>query len=73
MQGIIDCMFETDGKITIIDYKTDKTKNEEKLVNHYKTQLQIYANAASKILKKEIKNIYIWSFSRGKAIKVPMK
>lgn len=73
MQGIIDCMFETDGKITIIDYKTDKTKNEEKLVNHYKTQLQIYANAASKILKKEIKNIYIWSFSIGKAIKVPMK
>lgn len=72
MQGVIDCLLEIDNKIIIIDYKTDRTHDEEKLKNHYKVQLQVYAKAASQLLQKEIKNIYIWSFSLGKEISIPL-
>lgn len=73
IQGIIDCLIERENKIIIIDYKTDKTENEEKLRTHYKVQLQIYAKAAEQILQKEIEKIYIWSFSMNKSIEIPIK
>ena len=31
IQGIADCVFEEDGKLIIVDYKTDRTTNEEEL------------------------------------------
>ena len=29
LQGIIDCYFEEDGQIILVDYKTDSVKNGE--------------------------------------------
>ena len=72
VQGVIDAMFIEDGKIVILDYKTDslKTGEEEKLIKLYKMQLDIYARAAERLLGMEVKEKLLYSFSLGKTIGV---
>lgn len=70
LQGVMDCMLEDHDGIIIIDYKTDHTMTEDELRNHYKIQLQVYGEAAEKLLGKPVKHLYLWSFTFGKAIEV---
>ncbi|MCR5321865.1 MAG: UvrD-helicase domain-containing protein [Lachnospiraceae bacterium] len=70
VQGIIDCMFEEDDGIVILDYKTDalEENGEETLKGRYRKQLDLYAEAASRILQKKVKEKVLYSFSLGKCI-----
>lgn len=68
VQGAIDLLFEENGKIVIVDFKTDRNKNEEELLDAYTEQLKIYAKACSKILKMTVGELIIYSFSLGKPI-----
>ena len=70
VQGIIDCMFEEEDGIVILDYKTDAVdeNGEEELAGRYKRQLDLYALAASRILQKRVKEKIIYSFALGKCI-----
>lgn len=68
VQGAIDLLFEEDGKIVIVDFKTDRTKDESELLAAYSEQLKIYAKACSKLLKLPVGELIIYSFSAGKAI-----
>ncbi len=72
VQGVIDAMFEEDGELVILDYKTDSLKpgEEEKLAALYGVQLDIYAMAAEKLLKKPVKERLLYSFSVGKTISI---
>lgn len=70
LQGVMDCLLEYEKDFIIIDYKTDRTMTEEELKNHYKIQLQVYGEAAEKLLGKPVSHLYLWSFSYGKAIEV---
>lgn len=70
LQGVMDCLLEFDKDFLIIDYKTDHTMTEEELKNHYKIQLQVYGEAAEKLLGKPVSHLYLWSFTYGKAIEV---
>jgi ATP-dependent helicase/nuclease subunit A len=72
IQGVIDAFFvNDDGKIVLIDYKTDKiVENEEKTARKYEAQLKYYAIAIEKILKKEVESKYIHLFEAGKTIKM---
>lgn len=72
IQGVIDAFFVNDnGKIVLIDYKTDKiVENEEKTARKYEAQLKYYAIAIEKILKKEVESKYIHLFEAGKTIKM---
>ena len=59
------------GKIVLIDYKTDKiVENEEKTARKYEAQLKYYAIAIEKILGKEVESKYIHLFEAGKTIKM---
>lgn len=71
LQGVMDCMLEKQEGILIIDYKTDRFMSEEELRNHYKVQLQVYGEAAEKLLGKPVLHLYLWSFTFGKMIEVP--
>ena len=73
IQGIIDAYFEEDGELVLVDYKTDKVRmgREEHLVELYHTQLEDYADALERMLKKKVKEKYIYSFTLGKAILLP--
>ena len=57
VQGTIDAMFEdADGKIVIVDYKTDKIidGDTKSIVDRYHSQLDYYADAVKTILGKEV-------------------
>ena len=66
VQGIIDALFEEDGKYVVVDYKTDKVDNPKKLVEEYENQLKVYKNAVEKITDKEVKEMIIYSVELGK-------
>lgn len=70
MQGIIDAFFEEDGKIVLVDYKTDFVKrgNRSELVDRYRQQLGYYARAVNNITGKEVKEKVIYSFALGEEI-----
>ena len=69
LQGVIDCAIIDDDGITIIDFKTDRvtpsTINER--AQHYRSQVEIYARALSKIYEKPIKSAFLYFFSVGKS------
>ena len=73
MKGIIDLyeIFE-DGKILLLDYKTDYVElgNEEILIKKYKNQLKIYKQALEEALDKKVEEVYIYSLYLNKEIKI---
>lgn len=70
VQGQVDCAFIEDDGIVVLDFKTDRAKGEETLIEAYKEQLEIYASACEKIFDKPIKEKVIYSFSLSKTIKL---
>ena len=71
IQGAIDLFFEdTDGKIYIVDFKTDYVTSADVLVERHKSQLDYYCMAASEISGKPIGAAYIYSFTLGRAVKI---
>lgn len=70
LQGIADCMFEEDGEIVLIDYKTDRGASEKTLAERYDLQLRLYAAALGRIFGKRVREAYLYSFSLGRAVKV---
>ena len=70
VQGAVDLLFAEDGGIVIVDFKSDRNKNENELINAYEKQLIIYAKACEKLLKMPVKELLIYSYSLGKTIKI---
>ncbi len=70
VQGIADCLFEEDGALVIVDYKTDRVKDPAALAALYKQQLMIYREALSKTLDKPVKQTLLYSFHLGKTVEV---
>lgn len=71
IQGIIDVFFIEDGEAVLLDYKTDRVSaenGEEVLVNRYRRQIELYAEAIRKIKKISVKSKIIYSFSLEKEI-----
>lgn len=70
IQGSVDLVFEENGKLIILDFKTDRITDEEKLIKAYAEQLNIYAAACEKILEKPIGECLLYSFGLGKTVKI---
>ncbi|MGN0674135.1 MAG: helicase-exonuclease AddAB subunit AddA [Oscillospiraceae bacterium] len=70
LQGIADCMFDEDGEIVLIDYKTDRVSSEKTLILRYDLQLKLYSAALSRIFGRRVKEAYLYSFALGKAVRV---
>lgn len=70
IQGIIDAYFEEDGKIVLLDYKTDVVKTQEELIKRYRIQLDYYAEVLKNLLSAPVDDIYIYSFYLEKEIKL---
>ena len=67
VQGVIDCYFEEEGELVLIDYKTD-CLDEEKLRLFYKPQLEIYKEALEQLTNQKVKEMALYSFHLGKEI-----
>ena len=74
VQGIIDLFFEDEnGDIILVDYKTDrcKTVDEQRAVGEkYRKQIELYERAMEKILKRNVKNKYLYLFSAQSVLKL---
>lgn len=77
IQGVIDCIIHTDEGAIIIDYKTDKITEKEvtdelitSLKNRYKVQVGLYKQALADILKQDIKEAYLYFFSKNLLVKM---
>lgn len=70
VQGIADCVFVEDGKLVIVDYKTDTGVDAEALLDRYSAQLGIYREALSQALGTPVKETLLYSFFMNSTVKV---
>lgn len=72
IQGVIDCLIDEGDGFVLIDYKTDNLTEEriDEVRERYREQLDIYAMAVETILKRQVKEKYIYLFSLGREIKL---
>ena len=73
VQGIIDLYYVTrNNELILVDFKTDYVENgeEKKLVQKYKTQLEMYKKALEISKEKRVDNIYIYSTWLEKGIRI---
>lgn len=66
IQGISDCVFEENGELVLVDYKTDRVKSENQLLSMYENQIAFYKKAVAKTLGKNVKEALLYSFSLSK-------
>lgn len=70
IQGVIDAYIDTDDGLILADYKTDHVKDEAVLIDRYKTQLGLYKKSLEMSTGKQVKDVFIYSFTLGKEIKM---
>lgn len=70
IQGIADCVFEEDGSLVIVDYKTDRVASAEELAERYRPQLALYAEALTAGLKLPVAQRLLYSFALQRVVAV---
>ena len=74
LQGVIDCLFEDEQGLVLVDYKSDRITgrfpngfSEAKpiLENRYKVQIDLYTRAVEAILKTKLQEKYLYFFDDG--------
>lgn len=70
VQGIADCVFEEDGGLVVVDYKTDRGVSLAALSERYAAQLAIYRRALEECLGIVVKETLIYSFEHEKTIAI---
>ena len=73
VQGVIDLYYiNSDDELVLVDFKTDYVENrdEESLINKYRTQLELYKNALEQANKRKVDRIYIYSTYLEKEIEL---
>ena len=70
VQGKLDCAFiEGDGAV-LIDYKSDKIKDEEIFKGIYRPQIELYSQALTECIGIKVKERYLYSFNLKKFIEL---
>lgn len=72
IQGVIDCYFEEEDGLVLVDYKTDYVleENLDNIVDKYRSQMILYKEALERITERKVKEAYIYSFELDKEVKV---
>ncbi len=70
VQGVLDCYFLTPDGAVIVDYKTDRVKSEDELLERYRIQLDMYEKALFITEGIKTHKKYIYSFALSKFILV---
>jgi len=81
VQGVVDCVFrDTDGTLTLVDYKTDKPLPEEyknpaladaRFRKRHTTQLSYYREICQSLFQEPIARTVIYSTALAREIPVP--
>jgi ATP-dependent helicase/nuclease subunit A len=79
VQGIIDCLFEDESGLVLVDYKTDGitdrfrggyTEAKPILENRYKVQIDLYTKAVEEIYKRPVAERYLFFFDGAHVLKI---
>jgi ATP-dependent helicase/nuclease subunit A len=72
LQGIIDCIFEEDDCIVLLDYKTDYIEygKENEILDKYRIQIKYYKDAVERITGKKVKESYLYLFGLNKEFRM---
>jgi ATP-dependent helicase/nuclease subunit A len=73
VQGIIDLYYITqENELVLVDFKTDfvENKNEQILIDKYRTQLELYKRALQCAFNRNVDKVYIYSTYLEKEIRV---
>ncbi len=70
VQGIIDLVIEGKNEAIIVDFKTNRTRSKEYLIETYRTQLDLYSKAYEMCYHKSVTHRYLYSFEMGEMIEV---
>jgi ATP-dependent helicase/nuclease subunit A len=77
VQGVIDCCFEEDGRMVLIDYKSsyirpDRPLEEElaRIKDEYRVQIELYSEAVKKGTGKEVGEAYLYLLTVSEALSV---
>lgn len=71
LQGIVDCCFETEEGITVVDFKTDHVFSEEDVSRRaegYKPQLTAYSIALERVLEKKVTRRCLYFIPAGMTV-----
>ena len=61
LQGSVDCTFLEDGRLNIIDFKTDRVEDMEELWRRYEVQVRLYARAMEEVAGLPIGEMFLYS------------
>ena len=70
VQGVIDCWFEEDDGIVVVDYKTNK--NTEGIEELYREQMHLYSEALQRATSKRVKETWLYLFSENRGLKIDL-
>jgi len=66
IQGVIDCLFEEEDGLVIVDFKTDRVTGDPRdAAEKYRVQLDLYARAARALRKRPVKEAALYFFDGG--------
>ncbi len=61
VQGAVDLLFEENGELVILDFKTDTGKSTEQILADHSEQLRIYSAACEQVTGKKVREAVIYS------------
>ena len=72
LQGVVDCCIREAGRLTIIDYKTDRVTAEEVpgRAAYYESQVRAYARAMARICQSPVDGCILYFLRPGVAVPV---
>ena len=70
IQGIADCAFTENGRLVVVDYKTDRLDDEELFRQKYSAQVTLYKKALTMCTDYEVSQTLLYSFHLGKEIEI---
>lgn len=70
LQGVIDCWFETENGILLLDYKTDYVPEGGSAIikERYRVQLDYYTMALERVTGKKVTERYLYLFYNGELL-----
>ena len=72
LQGVVDCCFEKQGKLTVIDFKTDYVTKETQYerAESYRPQIEAYSRAMERITGLPVARKILYFFSTDSAVEL---
>ena len=71
LQGVIDLLFEDEqGRLVLVDYKTDRGLTADQARERYKTQLGLYREVVEKLLSRQVDECYLYLLQNGLMVAV---